>query len=113
MAARNRKTSMSKSSNIPSTRSEVESDTEAVSSQRSHGASGQLGDANTGDSFPYASNGVLNTGSSAVGDDVMAIQSSSSGPIRDVIGIFVVAFDTKEGKAGILVIFWGSSYFYR
>ncbi|XP_037782007.1 uncharacterized protein LOC119578508 [Penaeus monodon] len=98
MAARNRKTSMSKPCYIPSTPHEVESGAGAGSSQSSHGVGGQVGEANDGDSIPHTRNGILNTGSSAVGIDVMATQPSSSGLVRDVIGIFVVAFDTKEGN---------------
>lgn len=104
MAARNRKTSMSKPCYIPSTPHEVESGAGAGSSQSSHGVGGQVGEANDGDSIPHTRNGILNTGSSAVGIDVMATQPSSSGLVRDVIGIFVVAFDTKEGKEDILAI---------
>ncbi|XP_063607545.1 uncharacterized protein LOC134782115 [Penaeus indicus] len=98
MAARNRKTSMSKPCYIPSTPHEAESDAGAGSSQSSHGVGGQVGEANDGDNVPHTRNGVLSTGSSAVGTDVMATQPSSSGLVRDVIGIFVVAFDTKEGN---------------
>lgn len=89
---------MSKPSFIPSTHYEVESDGGAGSSQSTHGVGGQVGEADDGDSNPHARNGVLNAGSSAVGTDVMATQPSSSGVVRDVIGIFVVAFDTKEGN---------------
>ncbi|XP_047469232.1 DENN domain-containing protein 11-like [Penaeus chinensis] len=88
---------MSKPCFIPSTPHEAESEAGAGSSQSSHGVGGQVGEANDGDNIPHTRNGVLSTGSSAVGTD-MATQTSSSGLVRDVIGIFVVAFDTKEGN---------------